>query len=81
MFYYKIFVLRFIYFTICLSLINILCMTYALPYDVAIRKPSGKLNPLFKFSDCKVTNININIVHRTQTFNNFYFGSAFYAIV
>ena len=42
MFYYKIFVLRFIYFTICLSLINMLCMTYALPYDVAIRKPSRK---------------------------------------
>ena len=41
----------------------------------------GKLNPLFKFSDCKVTNININIVHRTQTFNNFYSGSVFFAIV
>ena len=39
MFYYKIFVLRFIYFTICLSLINILCMTYALPYGLAIRNP------------------------------------------
>ena len=42
MFYYKIFVLRFIYFTICLPLINILYMAYALPYDVAIRKPSRK---------------------------------------
>ena len=41
----------------------------------------GKLNPPFKFSDCKVTNININIIHCTQTFNNFYSGSAFYAIV
>ena len=42
MFYYKIFVLRFIYFTICLPLINTLYMTYDLPYGMAIRKPSRK---------------------------------------
>ena len=41
----------------------------------------GKLNPLFKFSDCKVTNININMVHTMQTFNNFYSDFVFYAIV
>lgn len=81
MFYYKIFVLRFIYFTICLSLINCVYRVYILPYGPDYTKAVGKLNPLIKFSDCKVTNININMVHTMQTFNNFYSDFVFYAIV
>ena len=54
---------------------------YILPYGPDYTKAVGKLNPLIKFSDCKVTNININMVHTMQTFNNFYSDFVFYAIV